>query len=145
MCLITGAPGITHCRGQRMLAALAQCFRLDRRGLGRLLHLVGLLSGRRLARQGTWLSAPPRRLARRGTRLSGPPHRLARTGDMVAYSSSRTCSMGDLVVRSASLTCSTGNLIGWVVLWEFLGLSFGTPSLVARQQPQASTQLFGVV
>jgi hypothetical protein len=52
-CLITWAPGVTHCRGRRMLAALAQRFRL--------------------ARWGTWSSAPPRRLARWGTWSSAPP------------------------------------------------------------------------
>jgi hypothetical protein len=84
-------------------------------GVGRSLHLVGLLGGGpsrplRLMRLlggvlvdcsasqgcsvGTWLAAPPRRATRR----------------RVGRSVSQSCSKEDLVVRSASLDCSTE---GW--------------------------------
>jgi hypothetical protein len=44
-CLIAWAPSITHCRGRRMLAALAQRLDLLGEALGRPLRLTDILGG----------------------------------------------------------------------------------------------------
>jgi hypothetical protein len=44
-CQITWAPGITHCRGRRMLMALAQCLDLLNEEPGRLLRFADILGG----------------------------------------------------------------------------------------------------
>jgi hypothetical protein len=87
LCLITWAPGVTHCHGRRMLVALPQGLNLLDGGLDRLVRLVDLLT-RGLGRPlclidlieggGTWSSDLPRILARWGTWSYTPPRTLAR-------------------------------------------------------------------
>jgi hypothetical protein len=79
LCLITWAPGVTHCRGRRMLVALTQGLNLLDGGLDRLVRLVDLLT-RGLGRPLCLID-------------------LIEGGDLVVRSASHTCSVGDLVIH----------------------------------------------